>query len=80
MIVSTDYLSFSFSFDGVLSLMSMTDVVQLASGVLDVTLNDAQAKFGALPYSPINKEYLPDAGYLILDKPNSTFTYSTFNV
>lgn len=74
-----DYIQ-NLSFDGVLSLMSMTDVVQLASGVLDVTLNDAQAKFGALPYSPINKEYLPDAGYLILDKPNSTLTYSTFNV
>lgn len=67
-------------FDGVLSLMAMTDAIQQADGVLDVTLNDAQSKFGALPYSSINKEYLPDAGYLTLDKPNSVFTYSTFNV
>lgn len=67
-------------FDGVLSLMEMTDAIQLADGVLDVTLNDAQAKFGALPYTSINKDYLPDAGYLILDKPSSTFTYNTFNV
>lgn len=67
-------------FDGALSLAEMTDAVQAANGVLDVTLNDAQAKFGALLYTPINKEYLPDAGYLILDKPSSLFTYSTFNV
>jgi hypothetical protein len=66
-------------FDGVLSLAEMTDAIQAVNGVLDVTLNDAQAKFGALPYTSINKEYLPDAGYLILDKPSSTFTYSTFN-
>jgi len=67
-------------FDGVLSLMQMTDAVQSVSGVLDVTLNDAQAKFGLIPYSSINKEYLPDAGYLVLDKPSSTFTYSTISV
>ena len=67
-------------FDGVLSLMSLTDSVQNAVGVLDVTLNNAQAKFGALPYTLINKQYTPDAGYLSLDEGNSTFTYSTTNV
>ena len=67
-------------FDGILSLMELTDAVQAASGVIDVTLNDAQAKFGLLAYSSINKEYLPDAGYLVLDKPSSTFTYSTISV
>jgi len=67
-------------FDGVLSLMEMTDAVQSVSGVIDVTLNGSQAKFGLQPYAQINKEYLPDAGYLILDKPNSLFTYSTISV
>jgi hypothetical protein len=68
------------SFDGVLSLMQMTDAIQAVSGVIDVTLNEAQAKFGLLPYTSINKEYLPDAGYLVLDKPSSLFTYSTISV
>lgn len=67
-------------FDGVLSLMKLTDSIQGASGVLDVTLNAANSKFGLQPYSLINKEYLPDAGYLVLDKTNSIFTYSTVNV
>lgn len=67
-------------FNGVLSLASLTDAVQAASGVLDVTLNSAEAKFGALTYSAINKEYTPDAGYLKLDELNSVITYNTFNV
>jgi len=67
-------------FDGVLSLMQLTDAIQLASGVVDVTLNEAAAKFGATSYLVINKEYNPDAGYLILDQGASTFTYSTVNV
>jgi hypothetical protein len=67
-------------FNGVLSLMALTDAVQQAQGVKDVTLNDAQAKFGALSYSSINKQYTPDAGYLLLDEINSVITYSTINV
>lgn len=66
-------------FNGVLSLAEMTDAVQAVEGVLDVTLNVAQAKFGALPYTQINKQYTPDAGYLALD-PASTFTYNIINV
>jgi hypothetical protein len=65
-------------FNGVLSLMPLTDAVQAAAGVLDATLNTAQAKFGGLPYSNIIREYTPDAGYLVLD-PASSFTYSTIN-
>lgn len=67
-------------FNGRLSLMQLTDAVQNASGVLDVTLNSAFAKFGALPYTPINKEYIPDAGYLTLDLGASVITYNTINV
>jgi hypothetical protein len=67
-------------FNGVLSLMELTDSIQLVEGVLDVTLNSAEAKFGALPYTLINKQYTPDAGYLILDEINSVFNYNISNV
>ena len=70
----------SLPFDGILSLMELTDAVQLATGVIDVTLNEAAAKFGILNFLVINKEYNPDAGYLVLDEPSSTFAYSTVNV
>lgn len=67
-------------FNGVLSLAKLTDAVQEALGVIDVTLNDAQAKFGAISYASINKQYIPDAGYLVLDEPSSLFTYNVNNV
>lgn len=70
----------SLPFNGKLTLMELTDAVQLAEGVVDVTLNTASAKFGALPYVAINKEYTPDAGYLVLDEGTSVFTYNTINV
>lgn len=63
-------------FNGVLNLTSLIDAVQLADGVLDVVLNSASAKFGLLPYAAINKNYIPDAGHLLLDEPSSTFTYT----
>lgn len=63
-------------FNGVLNLTSLVDAVQLSEGVLDVVLNSAEAKFGLLAYSPINKNYIPDAGHLLLDKPSSVFTYT----
>lgn len=67
-------------FNGVLSLMELTDDVQAAEGIIDATLNSASAKFGALAYGVINKEYLPEAGYLLLDEPSSLITYNTINV
>lgn len=70
----------SLPFNGVLSLMELTDEVQSAEGVIDATLNSAFAKFGALTYTAINKEYLPDAGYLALDEITSTFTYNIISV
>jgi len=63
-------------FNGVLNLTSLVDAVQLADGVLDIVLNSASAKFGFLPFTPINKNYIPDAGHLLLDEPGSTFVYT----
>ena len=52
----------------------MTDAVQAVDGVIDTTLNSADAKFGALVFAPIIKTYNPNAGHAILDA-SSTFTY-----
>lgn len=64
-------------FDGIIFLAKITDAIQAVEGVEDVTLNSADAKFGALSYAPITKEYNPNAGHAILDEPSSTFTYSS---
>lgn len=63
-------------FNGILNLTSLVDAIQLADGVLDIILNSASAKFGLLPFTEINDNYIPDAGHLLLDEPGSTFVYT----
>jgi len=65
-------------FNGILNLTELTDAVQLAAGVKDPVLTLAEAKFGALPYETINREYVADAGYMAVDPAfplDSTLTY-----
>lgn len=64
-------------FNGVLNVTGLVDAMQAADGIIDPVINSIQAKFGALPYSEIDKNYLADAGHLALDTGASTFTYST---
>lgn len=64
-------------FNGVLNLTSLNDSIQAADGVMDSVLNSASAKFGLLPYTAINKNYIPDAGHLELDQPNSVINYTS---
>lgn len=52
------------------------DHVQKVPGIVIPELNVSQAKYGALPFSNINTEYLPDAGYLrFIDDSYLTITY-----
>lgn len=51
-------------FNGVLELESLTDNQQLVPGVKIFHIKDAQAKYGALPFTSFAVQYLPDAGYL----------------
>ena len=67
-------------FNGILNLTALNDSIQAAEGVLDSVINSAEAKFGLLPYSAINTNYVPDAGHLELDQVNSTITYTSLIV
>ncbi|MDT8413217.1 MAG: hypothetical protein RQ875_12190 [Vicingaceae bacterium] len=68
-------------FNGVLVLTQLTDVIQLIDGVVDPTLTSAWAKFGALPYSLIDKSYQADAGHMVIDSANPlTATINYINV
>lgn len=57
----------SLPFNGVLSLTKLTDAVQEAQGVVDPILTSAAAKYGALPYSTIERIYVADAGHMKID-------------
>ncbi len=54
-------------FNGALNLTEMTDAVQAADGVVDPVLTLAEAKFGAIPYATIVREYVADAGHMKID-------------
>ena len=65
-------------FNGVLNLTKLVDAVQAATGVVDPILTSAQARFGANPFANIDREYLADSGYLVIDAANplsGTITY-----
>ena len=65
-------------FNGVLNLTALTDAIQGAKGVVDPVLNSAEAKYGSLAYSTINKNYTADAGHMVIDPANplsNTLTY-----
>lgn len=67
--VETTIVNFitNLTFNGKLVLAKLTDAIQLIDGVVDVELILAEAKFGALPYSTIVRDYIADAGHLMID-------------
>lgn len=78
----------SVEFNGVLSLIKLTDVIQSVDGVSDPFLQVAASKFGAYNYNDTNatgtvgniSEFRrPDSGYFELDEPASQFTFLPSN-
>lgn len=73
-----DYIA-SLPFDGYLTRNALIDAIQAAAGVDDLKITTLEAKYGALPYSAIDVEYQPDAGYLEIDAAyplNTSITYT----
>lgn len=62
------------TFDGVFKVNSLIDSVQAVEGVTDFTIQVLEATYGNLPYTPVNRVYTPNAGYLEID---SAFPLST---
>ncbi|MBL0144942.1 MAG: nucleotidyltransferase [Chitinophagaceae bacterium] len=62
-------------FNGILSTMKLIDAIQAVEGVKDLSVNNIQAKYGALPFSAINITYTPDAGYLRAEDADLTIIY-----
>jgi hypothetical protein len=51
-------------FDGLFSLQKLVDAVQNVEGVIDLKVDVAQTKYGALPFTTIDIDFVPDGGYL----------------
>lgn len=65
-------------FDSIMRLSALVDAIQAVRGVVDVAINSAEAKHGALPYTPISTSYIAQAGYMRIDSAfplNTSITY-----
>jgi hypothetical protein len=51
-------------FNGRFNLTALADAMQSVDGVLDPRIISAQTKFAALPFTEVQDEIIPDAGYL----------------
>lgn len=70
-------------FNGVFKINALIDAVQLVEGVVDFTTQSVESKYGVVPYAPILRTYVAQAGYLQVDPANpltSTLTYSPSTV
>jgi hypothetical protein len=51
-------------FNGALNIVKFTDSIQLAAGVTDLVIRSIEARYGALEFKPIKRQYVPNSGYL----------------
>ncbi len=65
-------------FNGLFVLNFLIEALQAIDGVRIVQVVNAQANYGITSYVPVLVEYLPDAGYMILDDTyfNANVTYT----
>lgn len=59
----TEYLG-TREFNGRFSVQRFVDFLQAADGAEDVVINRLEARYAGLDFSPINRQYLPNAGYM----------------
>lgn len=63
-------------FNGIFSVQSFVDVIQAVEGVEDLSADEVQTKYGALPFTSVNIDVVPDSGYLIIDDIDLLITYT----
>ena len=71
-------------FNGAINITRFIDALQAANGINDVVINTLQARYGALDFGDILRQYIPNSGYLaivgglplgtITDNPDGTTT------
>jgi hypothetical protein len=59
----SSYLA-NLEFNGAINVTRFIDALQAATGINDVLINSIEARYAALPYAIIDRQYIPNAGYL----------------
>lgn len=65
-----DFLKNDLDFNGLFVVASFVDKLQKVDGIVIPHVNNIQARYGALDFEDVEVEYLPDAGYMVMDYDN----------
>ncbi len=62
-------------FNGLYSVQKQVDAIQLIEGVVDLHVDAIQKKYGALPFTSVDIDFVPDSGYLVIADVDLIITY-----
>jgi hypothetical protein len=62
-------------FNGLFSVQKLVDAIQAVDGVDDLKVDGIQTKYGALPFTSVDIDFVPDSGYLIIEDVDFVPTY-----
>lgn len=62
-------------FNGVFSAQKLIDAIQAIDGVMDLSVDSMMKKYGALPFTTVDIDFVPDSGYLIIEDVDLVITY-----
>jgi hypothetical protein len=63
-------------FNGEFSTQDLEDAIRAVDGVDDLSTDEVQMKYGALPFTSVDINRIPDSGYLVIDDSNLIITFS----
>jgi len=69
-----NYLS-NLEFNGLFSVQKIVDAIQAVAGVNDLHVDNIQTQYGALPFTNVDIDFIPDAGYLVIADANFNIQY-----
>ena len=62
-------------FNGLFSIQKLVDAVQAVDGYEDFIIDEIQTKYGALPFTSVDIDFVPDGGYLIIEIADLLLTF-----
>jgi hypothetical protein len=62
-------------FNGLFSAQKLVDAIQAVDGVDDLHIDQIQTKYGALVYTSVDIDFIPDSGYLVIADADLTIQY-----
>jgi hypothetical protein len=62
-------------FNGLFDIQKLQDAIQKVDGVVSLKIDSVQSKYGLLPFTTVDINFVPDSGYLVMDDVDFSPTY-----